>query len=141
MKRFVKGFLDLLTVFFLTGYGQRPLHLLGTFGLICFLIGGAGLAYLAGYWVLRTALHAYDWTPLHQRPAVIYSAGALLLGGQFMCVGILAEMMTAYYRRDVVPYSVAERTGEAVEEAFAASTAASEEPVRPTTSSVPFPPK
>src|SRR5688572_15205495 len=47
MRRFVKGFLDLLTVFFLTGYGQRPLHLLGTFGLISFLLGGLGLAWLA----------------------------------------------------------------------------------------------
>ena len=134
MKRFVKGFLDLLTVLFLTGYGQRPLHLLGTFGLICFLAGGLGMTYLAGYWVLRTALHAYDWTPLHQRPAVIYSAGALLLGAQFMCVGILAEMMTAHYQRGAAPYSVAERTDDP-------ATSGAEDVSRPTTSSVPFLPK
>ncbi len=36
MKRLVKGFLDLATVYFLTGYGRRPLHLMGTIGLITF---------------------------------------------------------------------------------------------------------
>ena len=34
--------------------------------------------------------------PLHQRPAVIYSLGALLLGGQLMSIGFLAELITAY---------------------------------------------
>jgi dolichol-phosphate mannosyltransferase len=109
MRRFVKGFLDLLTVLFLTGYGQRPLHLLGTFGLVCFLLGGLGMVYLAGYWVVRTVWMP-AWEPLHQRPAVIYSAAALLLGGQFMSIGFVAELMTAYYSRDAVPFSVAETT-------------------------------
>src|SRR6202011_2649510 len=45
MRRFVKGFLDLLTVKFLTGFGQRPQHLLGTIGLIAFAIGVLGMGY------------------------------------------------------------------------------------------------
>ena len=44
LRRFVKGFLDLLTVKFLTGFGQRPQHLLGTIGLVFFTIGFLGLA-------------------------------------------------------------------------------------------------
>ena len=47
VSRFVKGFLDLLTVKFLTGFGQRPQHLLGTAGLAS-LLGLLGLADLAG---------------------------------------------------------------------------------------------
>ena len=42
--RFVKGFLDLLTVKFLTGFGRRPQHLLGSLGLISFFLGGLALA-------------------------------------------------------------------------------------------------
>jgi dolichol-phosphate mannosyltransferase len=110
MRRFVKGFLDLLTVYFLTGYGQRPLHLLGTVGLLSFLLGGLGLTWLAIYWVLRETMYP-QWIPLHQRPLVIYSAGLLLLGAQFLSIGFLAELMTAYSRRGVVPYSIASTVG------------------------------
>jgi glycosyltransferase involved in cell wall biosynthesis len=108
VQRIVKGFLDLLTVKFLTGFGQRPQHLLGTLGLVCFLIGGLGLAYLSIYW-LRAQLNP-ELGPLHQRPALLYSLGALLLGGQLMSMGFLAELITAYQGRDTDTYSIAEET-------------------------------
>lgn len=111
-RRFVKGFLDLLTVKFLTGFGQRPQHLLGTIGLISFVIGFIGLASLAVNWVLGQTLANWEIKPLHQRPAVIYSLGALLLGAQLMSMGFLAEMITAYQVRDADTYSIAERTPE-----------------------------
>jgi dolichol-phosphate mannosyltransferase len=109
-RRFVKGFLDLLTVYFLTGFGQRPQHLLGTIGLGFFGLGGAGMLYLAGYWIARQVFDLQDWPPLHQRPLVIYCVAALLLGGQFMSIGFLAEMFTAYYGGSVPAYSIKERT-------------------------------
>ncbi len=111
-RRFVKGFLDLLTVYFLTGFGQRPQHLLGTIGLMFFGLGGVGMVYLAAYWVVKNAFGFMDWPPLHERPVVIYCLGALLLGGQFMSIGFLAEMFTAYYSGSVPAYSVKQRTGE-----------------------------
>ncbi len=114
--RMVRGFLDLLTVKFLTGYGQRPQHLLGTIGLISFLLGGFGLVYLAGYWVAGQLFPDWGLMPLHQRPAVIYSVGALLLGGQLMSIGFLAEMITSYQHRDSDTYSIAKRTPEHVDQ-------------------------
>jgi hypothetical protein len=110
LRRFVKGFLDLLTVKFLTGFGQRPQHLLGTVGLVFFLIGVVGLVYLALSWTYNAIWPVAGWVPLHQRPAVIYSVGSLLLGGQLMSMGFLAELITAYYGRDTDAYSVAEAT-------------------------------
>mgnify|MGYP002623018130 CR=1 FL=1 len=110
LKRFVKGFLDLLTVYFLTGFDQRPQHLLGTLGILSFLAGWVGLSYLAMYWVLAQMYPDWGLAPLHQRPAVIYSMGALLLGSQLMSVGFLAELFTAYYGREHMPYSIAEVT-------------------------------
>ena len=46
----------------------------------------------------------------HQRPALIYSVGALLLGGQLLSIGFLAELITAFLGRDADTYSIAERT-------------------------------
>jgi glycosyltransferase involved in cell wall biosynthesis len=111
VRRILKGFLDLLTVYFLTGFNQRPQHLLGTIGVMSFVFGLLGLSYLAGYWVLAQAFPDWKLIPLHQRPALLYSLGLLLLGAQFMSVGFLAELMTAYYGHDAISYSVREQIG------------------------------
>jgi dolichol-phosphate mannosyltransferase len=110
MRRFVKGFLDLLTVTFLTGFGQRPQHLLGSLGLCSFVVGLAGLTYLAVYWLVRQLNPELGLAPLHERPAVIYSVGALLLGGQLLSVGLLAELITAHRGGGEDSYSIAEQT-------------------------------
>ncbi len=112
MRRLMKGFLDLLTVKFLTGFGQRPQHVMGTIGLVSFTLGFLGLASLAVNWVLGHTIPGWEITPLHQRPAVVYSLGALLLGAQLMSMGFLAELITAYHVRDTETYSVAERTSD-----------------------------
>jgi len=109
VRRFIKGFLDLLTVKFLTGFGQRPQHLLGTIGLASFLLGNVGLVYLTVTWILN-ALGVQESQPLHQRPLLIYSVAALLLGAQMMSIGFLAELITAYQGRDEDSYSIAEQT-------------------------------
>jgi dolichol-phosphate mannosyltransferase len=109
VRRFVKGFLDLLTVKFLTGFGQRPQHLLGTIGLISFLAGSLGLAYLAVTWLVNWSSPG-TFLPLHERPLLIYSLAALLLGAQMMSIGFLAELITAYQSRDEDSYSISERT-------------------------------
>ncbi len=110
VRRFIKGFLDLLTVKFLTGFGQRPQHALGAFGLGFFVLGMAGLLYLTVYWIVGQLQPQLDLMPLHQRPALIYSVGALLLGGQLMSIGFLAELIIAYQGRDSDTYSIAEET-------------------------------
>ena len=86
--RFIKGFLDLLTVSFLTGYAERPLHFLGVCGLLALAVGLAGLSYLAGLWTL-------GFRPIGNRPVLIYSVAALLLGAQMLSVGILAELIAS----------------------------------------------
>ncbi len=110
LRRFVKGFLDLLTVKFLTGFSQRPQHLLGAIGLFCFLLGGAGMAYFAGFWVVQELLG--NDPKIHERPALIYSVGALLFGAQLMSIGFLAELIIAYQGRDADTYSIADHAGD-----------------------------
>jgi len=111
VRRFVKGFLDLLTVKFLTGFRQRPQHLLGTIGLLSFALGILGMGYLSVTWVVNWFVPD-TFLPLHQRPLLIYSVAALLLGAQMMSIGFLAELITAYQGGDEHSYSIAERTPE-----------------------------
>jgi dolichol-phosphate mannosyltransferase len=109
VRRFVKAFLDLLTVKFLTGFGNRPQHLLGSIGLFSFALGMLGMAYLAITWMLR--LYDETWfPPLHERPLLTYAVAATLLGAQVMSIGFLAELMTAYLSRAQENYSIKDRT-------------------------------
>jgi hypothetical protein len=110
VRRFLKGFLDLMTVKFLTGFGQRPQHLLGGIGLLSFLLGNLILGYLGVTWIVRL-WDQNAFLPLHERPLLIYGLGAVLLGAQMMSIGFLAELITAYQGRDEDSYSIAERTG------------------------------
>ena len=109
VKRFLRGFLDLLTVKFLTGYGNRPQHLMGGIGLVLFGLGALGLGALALVW-LATRLGA-DFGPIGDRPLLHYSVAALLLGGQAISLGFIAELLVSYTGRDVDTYSISERTG------------------------------
>ncbi len=106
-NRFIKGFLDLLTVKFVTGYGQRPQHLLGTVGLSAFGLGAATLCWLALRWTLaRLPFLGLAEYHLSGRPAVVYSAALMLLGAQFLSVGAIGELVVSYQNRKGREYSV-----------------------------------
>lgn len=112
-KRFAKGFLDLLTVKFVTGYGQRPQHLLGTLGLSAFGVGAAALGWMALRWVVSRlpAIGCGGEYCLSGRPAVVYSAALMLLGTQLLSVGAIAELLVAYQNRKGREYSVKKTIG------------------------------
>ena len=111
IERFIKGILDLLTVKFLTGFGQRPQHVLGSIGLVSFFLGGvdARLSRLS----LDTIAHGSGMEVVHlsERPVLIYSLALLLLGGQLMSIGFLAELFIAYHSPNIKTYSISERAG------------------------------
>lgn len=111
-RRIYRGLLDLMTVVMLANYRQRPQHLLGVIGGCSLLLGMSGLGVMAGYWVLRelAVLDPEYWSPLHQRPIVLYSLGALLLGGQLLSVGLLAELLTAQTAHSTPSFSIRETT-------------------------------
>ncbi len=114
IERFVKGFLDLLTVYFLTGYGNRPQHLLGTIGLGSFATGFVGLLLLSALWVI-SRLTNMDDVHLHSKAIFYYCIVALLLGVQLITMGFLAELITAQNRPTRLPYSIARDTAPTTE--------------------------
>jgi hypothetical protein len=113
IRRFLRGFLDLLTVKFLTGFGQRPQHMLGAFGVLLFGLGFLGLGVLGVIWLL-TNVGNMNFGPIGTRPLLAYSIAATLLGAQAISLGLLAELIVSNTGRDSDTYSVAERTGPSV---------------------------
>lgn len=111
MRRFFKGFLDLITVTFITGYGQRPQHALGGLGLVSFALGGFGLTFLSAWWVVSRMVSFLEPIQLHQRAIFYFSIVFLLLGTQLVTVGLLAEMIRAVTARQSRPYFISEETG------------------------------
>ncbi len=109
-SRVIKALLDLLTVKFIVGYGQRPQHMLGTVGLVAFLLGVGGLGYLGVWWGLSRVVDGWEVIHLHQTAALYYSLGLLLVGAQFLSLGLLGEMIAAHLVRDTDTYSIAEHT-------------------------------
>jgi glycosyltransferase involved in cell wall biosynthesis len=109
-SRFFKGFLDLLTVRFLTRFSQRPLHVLGAIGLGLFGVGSLGMLFLAVLWLDPRN------RPIGERPLLFYSIALLLVGVQLVTLGVLAELITAYNIRAEDTYSIAETAETSPEE-------------------------
>lgn len=109
-SRIIKGLLDLVTVKFLTGYGDRPQHLLGGFGLMAFTAGSVGLLYLAVRWLVTRLVPGLEPIHLHETASLFYSLALCLVGSQFLSVGLLAAMLAAFHTKDALPYSIQETT-------------------------------
>lgn len=88
-SRFVKGYLDLITIIFTTRYLKRPLHLFGSLGSITFLIGLIINAYLSIEW-------AFFEKPLSNRPMLLLGILLIILGVQFVSLGLLGELIVHY---------------------------------------------
>jgi hypothetical protein len=109
VRRFLRGLLDLFTVKFLTSFSRRPLHALGGIGMTLFFLGLAGLSYLSSLWILMRA-GALPLEAIGNRPLLAYSIAAILLGGQALSLGLLAELLVAYTEKPGNDFSVRERT-------------------------------
>lgn len=108
-SRIPKGLLDLLTVRFITRFGQRPQHWLGMGALASLALGIFGMGYLAIIWCV-SRLPGHVPIHLHETAALYYSLVLLLIGAQLLALGFVAELVSALLSRDSDAYSVAEHT-------------------------------
>ena len=99
-SRFLKGFLDLTTVLFLGKFDRNPLHFFGILGGFLFLAGLLINGYLTVQW--------FGGVWIGNRPILFLGILLMIVGIQFISLGLLAEMITA--REDNLNYSIAERT-------------------------------
>ena len=86
-ERYVNGFLDLMSVYFVGKFGKRPMHLFGTLGVFSFLIGFGFLAYLS--W----AKLVYKEGGIAERPLFYFGILALIVGTQLFLTGFIAEIV------------------------------------------------
>ncbi len=86
-ERYIKGFLDLLTLTFISKFGKRPMHFFGSIGLIMFLTGFIIAGYLA--WS-KFFMEGYRMT---ERPLFYFGMIAMILGTQLFTAGFLGEML------------------------------------------------
>ncbi|WP_168563965.1 glycosyltransferase family 2 protein [Crateriforma spongiae] len=111
VSRILKGFLDLLTIYFITSFGKRPLHLIGGVGVVCFAVGAIGMLYMSMMWVLSRTFASIDVLHLHETAIFYYCILAVLLGAQFMLAGLLAELIVSQQPGRRPAASVAKRVG------------------------------
>ncbi len=102
LERFLFGFLDLLSVSFITGFAKRPMHLFGGVGVLCFFIGFCISLYLS---IGKFIFAAYRMT---ERPLFYFGLVLLVVGVQLFLAGFLAELISrsATNRNE---YDIAER--------------------------------
>lgn len=88
LERFVNGFLDLISITFVTRFGRKPMHLFGLLGTLLFLAGfviAVYLAYAKFFWM------EYRMT---ERPLFYFGLLAMILGTQLFMAGFLGELIT-----------------------------------------------
>jgi dolichol-phosphate mannosyltransferase len=100
VERYIRGFLDLLTVSFIGRYRHRPLHLFGGLGLILGLLGAAILVYLT---VVKALGHA-----IGERPLLTLGVLLVVVGLQFFSLGLISEMLTSQHEETAVGRQQAE---------------------------------
>jgi len=89
MSRFINGFLDLITIWFLSTFGKRPMHLFGLLGSIMFVIGFLFAFYLG----INKLFINTSGRLITERPQFYLSLTAMLIGTQLFLAGFLGEII------------------------------------------------
>ncbi|MFA5418007.1 MAG: glycosyltransferase family 2 protein [Bacteroidales bacterium] len=97
--RFIKGYLDLLTINFVTRFGQRPMHFFGAIGSLVFFTGFMIASYLAYGKIFMAEYRMTD------RPLFYFGLLAMVLGTQLFLTGFLAELISRN-RRERTEYQI-----------------------------------
>lgn len=108
--RFINGFLDLITIWFFSKFGKRPMHLFGALGILMFFLG-----FLAAVWIGLSKLYKlYEGLPnilVTDNPYFYLSLTTMIIGTLFFLAGFLGELILQTSRQQD-RYRVSETTGQ-----------------------------
>lgn len=88
MERFLYGFLDLLSVYFMTRFSKRPMHIFGGFGMLSFFLGFITILYLT---IAKFVFEQYRMT---ERPLFYIALLSIIVGVQLFLAGFLGELVS-----------------------------------------------
>jgi glycosyltransferase involved in cell wall biosynthesis len=88
MERYIKGFLDVFSIMFVSKFGKRPMHMFGSLGTLLFIIGFIIAGYLS---YAKFFLHEYNMT---ERPLFYLGLLSMVIGSQFFVTGFMAELVS-----------------------------------------------
>ncbi len=91
LERYVRGFLDLLTILFVGRFRQRPMHLFGGAGMLLIATGVVICAYLAVLWLAGEGIG--------DRPLLLLGVLMIVVGVQLFTIGLVSEMIQRYHLR------------------------------------------
>ena len=93
LERFVNGFLDLMSLWFLSKFGKKPMHFFGTTGILMFLIG-----FVMTIWIIAAKLvhqaQGMHYRAVTDQPLFYLALLAVVLGAMFFLAGFLGEMVS-----------------------------------------------
>jgi glycosyltransferase involved in cell wall biosynthesis len=104
-ERFINGFLDLLTIQFVSKFGKKPMHFFGSLGMLTFLVG-----FIMAVWMVIERLSVGENYGLTSKPPFYIALTAMIMGTQFFLTGFLAEL-TSRSASDRNHYLIEERIG------------------------------
>lgn len=109
MDRFIHGFLDLLSIWFLQKFGKKPMHLFGAIGTLTFLIG-----IFIAIWLIIDKLvaqaHQLVFRPVTDQPLFYLALVAVIIGVQLFLTGFLGELVSRS-SQDRNKYDIKKRIG------------------------------
>jgi glycosyltransferase involved in cell wall biosynthesis len=92
MSRFINGFLDLITIWFLSRYGKRPMHLFGAGGVLMFIIGFLSTGFIISIKLIRL-YSGYKTVLVTENPLFYIALTAMIIGSQLFLAGFLGEII------------------------------------------------
>jgi glycosyltransferase involved in cell wall biosynthesis len=92
MERFINGFLDLITIWFLSRFGKRPMHLFGALGVLMFIIGFCSTIYIGAIKLYKLSVHE-PTILITDNPFFYIALTTMILGTQLFLAGFLGEII------------------------------------------------
>lgn len=104
--RFIKGFLDLITIWFISKFARRPMHLFGTLGVVMLIVGFFATVYIGASKLYRM-YHDLPYRLVTDNPWFYIALTVIVLGALFFIAGFLGELVLRSGRSDT-RYTISE---------------------------------